>query len=195
MTARIKTLRERQRCIRIPPGTSQSLSAPFPIKKMRPGVVGPAAIFVGVLPASAKVSQEGSNYIVGTFIAGAGKGRNTAKVLGLGRLSNPFIFSYLVGLSRLEFGEFLGSAAGPVHDDFFDFVLLAHAEGDGEFGLGKIAGAATHEARLDLAVGVETYGRTDGIAIGFCADQIASAGCDSRLADRCGRGTRARCWW
>jgi len=48
---------------------------------MRPGVVGPAAIFVGVLPASAKDSQEGSNYIVGTFIAAEGKGRNSAKIL------------------------------------------------------------------------------------------------------------------
>jgi hypothetical protein len=48
---------------------------------MRPGVVGPAAIFVGVLPASAKVSQEGSNYIVGTFITRAEEVRNTAKIL------------------------------------------------------------------------------------------------------------------
>jgi len=49
---------------------------------MRPGVVGPAAIFVGVLPASAKDSQEGSNYVIETVITAAGKGCNSVKVLG-----------------------------------------------------------------------------------------------------------------
>ena len=48
---------------------------------MRPGVVGPAAIFVGVLPASARDSQEGSNITIGTFISAAGTGRNSVKVL------------------------------------------------------------------------------------------------------------------
>ena len=49
---------------------------------MRPGVVGPAARFVGVLPVLARESQVGSDSLVGTFIGGEGRGRNSGKRLG-----------------------------------------------------------------------------------------------------------------
>jgi len=38
--------------------------------------------------------------------------------------------------------------------------------------LGEVAGAAANEAGLDLGVGKEADGGADGIAIGFCADEL-----------------------
>lgn len=48
---------------------------------MRPGVVGPAAMFVGVLPVLARDSQVGSDCLVETFIFPEESGRNSGKTL------------------------------------------------------------------------------------------------------------------
>src|SRR6266481_4401676 len=49
---------------------------------------------------------------------------------------------------------------------------MAYAEGLGEFRLREVAGTASNEARLNLAVGVEADSGADGVAIGFCADEV-----------------------
>jgi len=78
----------------------------------------------------------------------------------------------LVGFSRFQFGVFFGLAAGPIDYDFFDFVLFAYARRLWVIRIERGSWSRCDEAGLDLAVGEEAGGGADGVAIGFCADEL-----------------------
>src|SRR5579859_533923 len=101
------------------------------------------------------------------FIEGKRKGHNNANILEFGSFIKVFILNEFVGLASRNIFEFLGGAAGPFYRNAVNSVGLADAEGQRQFGLGEIAGAATNGAHLGLAVRMDANDGADGVAIGF----------------------------
>src|SRR5690242_16008447 len=112
---------------------------------MRPGVVSPAAMFVGVLPVLAWVARWEATAYWDIYIPDQKKAQYCESI-SWSRFHNTLCFSQLVGLPGLKLRVFLGIATGPVQYDFVDFILVAYTEGQGKFRLGEVAGACAYLA-------------------------------------------------
>src|SRR5579859_4046776 len=81
VTARTRTLRERQRCMYFPPGSGQSLSGAIAIKKCGRGSLARPQGLLGCFQSWLGIARWEAT-ACGTFIFPSGSGRNSGKGLG-----------------------------------------------------------------------------------------------------------------
>src|SRR5437879_8548037 len=93
----------------------------------------------------------------------------------------PLCFYAVVRLPGTQIFILFCAAAGPVNHHAIDFFPRAEAESYRQFGLRKIAGAATDDPRLRLPFEENADNGADRIAIRFYALQVKSNTAGARL--------------